>query len=181
MADANPGYPMSAMPIGDHRNVVLEVWDGDDATAYAYWTGSFWAFAPISDDPKPLPFTPVLQRAVVERISVSPAGRAVDGRAPTDAAVRAPKKMRLNKNIRAALRQERAAARTVETAIRQAQVARRSAGLAFQRVCSADAALHSARTQLAREFFDAGICPACRSTFAETENGYCEPCDAVPF
>jgi len=51
-----PWRPWMDMPIGDQRNVVREVRSEAGRTALAYWTGQFMAFAPISDDPKPLNF-----------------------------------------------------------------------------------------------------------------------------
>lgn len=56
--DGRPWLPMTDMPIGDHRNIPVEVLGARGQTAHAYWTGRFWARAPISDSPVSLGFTP---------------------------------------------------------------------------------------------------------------------------
>ncbi|WP_220475401.1 DNA translocase FtsK [Sphingomonas cavernae] len=64
--------PMHQMPIGDQRNYVAQVRGGKGQTALAYWTGRFWAYAPISEDPKQLPFHPIVHRAAMWARSSSP-------------------------------------------------------------------------------------------------------------
>jgi hypothetical protein len=53
---------MLSLPIGDHRNLVVEVRGANGEQALAYWTGSVWAHAPVTADPQPLGFRPVAHR-----------------------------------------------------------------------------------------------------------------------
>lgn len=62
--DNQPWLDMFAMPIGDHRRIVVEVRSRAGTRAEAYWTGSFWAHAPVTDHPRPLRFQPVAQRPI---------------------------------------------------------------------------------------------------------------------
>jgi hypothetical protein len=50
------------MPIGDTRRLIVEVQGRGGETAMAYWTGEFWARAPLSQSPQPIGFEPVRHR-----------------------------------------------------------------------------------------------------------------------
>lgn len=54
---------MMSMPIGDHRNIVVEVLGEEQQRAVAYWSGREWLKAPIADDAEPIDFKPMCWRA----------------------------------------------------------------------------------------------------------------------
>lgn len=62
-------YDMKSMPIGDQRNIVVEVRGAPQSQALAYWTGRIWAFAPISDKPVDIGFNPVEYRMPIDEVA----------------------------------------------------------------------------------------------------------------
>lgn len=65
MADTIPAgwHPLSHMPIGDHRFIVVEYLGLEGQTAFGYWTGKIVAKAPVNHrSHEPLGFEPVALR-----------------------------------------------------------------------------------------------------------------------
>lgn len=54
-----PWMRLELMPIGDRRNIVVQVRGEAGAAALAYWTGQMWAHAPISTQVSPIDFEPL--------------------------------------------------------------------------------------------------------------------------
>jgi len=51
--------PMMQMPIGDHRNLLVQVRDQTGKAALAFWTGNMWAEVPLAGEITRLGFAPV--------------------------------------------------------------------------------------------------------------------------
>lgn len=62
MSTLRPFRPMIQLPIGDQRNIVMELISADGFSALGYWTGRMWAHAPMSANPRPLDFKPARYR-----------------------------------------------------------------------------------------------------------------------
>lgn len=61
MSEERPWLPINGMPIGDNRGIIVELRSGE-LEALGYWSGSKWAFAPVTAEPRTIGFQPLEYR-----------------------------------------------------------------------------------------------------------------------